>query len=186
MFVIFRRVYVFATHGIFSGCAKSILKEFPNLEKVNPRYFKCTSNPILYSKLYRLLLPTHCLKKTMLNILAPRLRWWTSPAWCQSTSEEATTTSPSACCPTTTTPASGTCTGSRGSSTNLQCPNLRYNCTLHKVHCDTNHSISSHQKKTLKSQIWLTWKMPIWEESEKDSDLSLYVGTKCNIDIRTK
>ena len=27
-------MYVFATHGIFSGCAKSILKEFPNLEKV--------------------------------------------------------------------------------------------------------------------------------------------------------
>jgi len=28
------KVYVFATHGIFSGCAKSILKEFPNLEKI--------------------------------------------------------------------------------------------------------------------------------------------------------
>ena len=39
-------MYVFATHGIFSGCAKSILKEFPNLEKVNPRYLKCTSNTL--------------------------------------------------------------------------------------------------------------------------------------------
>ena len=25
---------MFATHGIFSGCAKNILKEFPNLEKI--------------------------------------------------------------------------------------------------------------------------------------------------------
>ena len=32
--IIFRKVYVFATHGIFSGCAKNILKEFPNMEKV--------------------------------------------------------------------------------------------------------------------------------------------------------
>ena len=39
-------MYVFATHGIFSGCAKSILKEFPNLEKVNPRYLKCASNTL--------------------------------------------------------------------------------------------------------------------------------------------
>ena len=31
-----RKVYVFATHGIFSGCARQILREdkFPNLEKV--------------------------------------------------------------------------------------------------------------------------------------------------------
>ena len=29
-----RKVYVFATHGIFSGVAKSVLKESPNLEKV--------------------------------------------------------------------------------------------------------------------------------------------------------
>merc|ERR1711976_845733 len=28
------KVYVFATHGIFSGCAKTILKEFPNLEQI--------------------------------------------------------------------------------------------------------------------------------------------------------
>ena len=39
-------MYVFATHGIFSGCAKSILKEFPNLEKVNFRHLKCTSNTL--------------------------------------------------------------------------------------------------------------------------------------------
>merc|ERR1719347_2393266 len=28
------RVYVFATHGIFSGVAKSVIKEAPNLEKI--------------------------------------------------------------------------------------------------------------------------------------------------------
>ena len=32
--VLFRRVYVFATHGIFSGTCKMILQECPNLEKV--------------------------------------------------------------------------------------------------------------------------------------------------------
>ena len=32
--ILCRKVYVFATHGIFSGVAKSVIKESPNLEKV--------------------------------------------------------------------------------------------------------------------------------------------------------